>query len=99
MEVVDSIRMLGLKRPIKVNTMIGSDGEPSYGLACGPGRIEAFRELGHTEIPAIVTGASEQDCLVMSLVENCARRQHSPPAILLDGAPYPNRGEPRHHQP
>ena len=43
---------------------------------CGEGQLEAFRVLGKTEIPAIVTEASEPDCLVMSLVENIARRQH-----------------------
>ena len=32
--------------------------------------------LGQDEIPAIVIEASEEDCLVMSLVENIARRQH-----------------------
>ena len=32
--------------------------------------------LGETEIPAIVVDATEADCLVMSLVENIARRQH-----------------------
>jgi hypothetical protein len=29
-------------------------------------------QLGQTEIPAIVIEAEESDCLVMSLVENCA---------------------------
>ena len=92
MEVVESIRAVGLKRPIKVNTMLGPDGKRSYGLACGQGRIEAFRELGHTEIPAIVTEASEEDCLVMSLVENCARRQHRPIDLLQDIATLRKRG-------
>ena len=38
--------------------------------------------LGETEIPAIVIDASEADCLVMSLVENVARRQHRPIDIM-----------------
>lgn len=92
MEVVESIRTVGLKRPIRVNTMIGSDGQRSYGLVCGQGRIEAFRELGRTEIPAIVTEATEEECLVMSLVENCARRQHRSIDLLQDVATLRKRG-------
>lgn len=92
LEVVESIKTVGLKRPIRVNTMIGTDGQRSYGLACGQGRIEAFRELGQTEIPAIVTEASEEECLVMSLVENCARRQHRSIDLLQDVATLRTRG-------
>ncbi|MFE0757903.1 plasmid partitioning protein RepB C-terminal domain-containing protein [Inquilinus sp. NPDC058860] len=92
MDVVESIRAVGLKRPIRVNTMIGPDGQRSYGLACGQGRIEAFRELGRTEIPAIVTEASEEECLIMSLVENCARRQHRSIDLLQDVATLRKRG-------
>lgn len=91
-EVVESIRTVGLKRPIRVNTMIGPDGRRSYGLACGQGRIEAFRELGRTDIPAIVTEASEEECLIMSLVENCARRQHRSIDLLQDVATLRKRG-------
>ncbi|GGC95023.1 plasmid partitioning protein RepB C-terminal domain-containing protein [Chelatococcus reniformis] len=91
-EVLDSIENVGLKRPIKVNTMVGPDGQRSYGLACGQGRIEAFRELGQTEIPALVTDASEEDCMVMSLVENCARRQHPSLDLLQDVTALRQRG-------
>lgn len=38
--------------------------------------MEAYRVLGHAEIPAIVADASEEDGLIMGLVENIARRQH-----------------------
>lgn len=92
LEVVESIKTVGLKRPIRVNTMIGPDGQRSYGLACGQGRIEAFRELGRTEIPAIVADATEEECLVMSLVENCARRQHRSVDLLQDVATLRKRG-------
>lgn len=92
LEVLDSIRTVGLKRPIRVNRMIGPDGQLSYGLACGQGRIEAFRELGRTEIPAIVTDATEVECLVMSLIENCARRQHRSIDLLQDVATLRKRG-------
>ena len=92
LEVVESIRTVGLKRPIRVNTMVAPDGQRSYGLACGQGRLEAFCELGKTEIPAIVTEATEEECLVMSLVENCARRQHRSIELLQDVATLRKRG-------
>lgn len=41
------------------------------------GPLEAFISLGQEEIPAIIIDASEEEALVMSLVENLARRQHS----------------------
>lgn len=74
-EMVESIARIGLKRPITVTRR--ADTEPAeYDLVCGQGRLEAFIELKQDAIPAIVIDADESDCLVMSLVENCARRQH-----------------------
>lgn len=80
-EIIDNIAQIGLKRPITVSPRPGSDGITRYDLVCGQGRLEAFIELGQAEIPAMVVDAAEADCLVMSLVENLARRQH--PAIEL----------------
>lgn len=74
-ELVDSIAHLGLKKPITVSQRAG---KTRYDLVCGQGRLEAFIALGQSEIPAIIVEASEEDCYVMSLVENLARRQHSP---------------------
>jgi ParB-like chromosome segregation protein Spo0J len=39
-------------------------------------RLEAYRALGQAEIPAMVIDASEEGCLVISLLENIARRQN-----------------------
>lgn len=72
--IVESIERAGLKRPITVTQR--ADG--SYDLVCGQGRLEAFRMLGQRRIPAIITTASEEDCYLMSLVENLARRRHNP---------------------
>lgn len=80
-EIIENIAQIGLKRPITVSPRPGGDGTTRYDLVCGQGRLEAFVELGQREIPAIVVDAAEADCLVMSLVENLARRQH--PAIEL----------------
>src|ERR1700693_3163951 len=70
-ELITSIAHLGLKKPITVSRR-GT--EPEYDLVCGQGRLEAFLALGQSEIPAIVIEASQEDCYVMSLVENLARR-------------------------
>lgn len=80
-ELVRSIEMLGLKRPIVVSKHGDSS---SYDLACGEGRIEAFTALGQMEIPAILTDASVEDCILMSLVENIARRRHSPVELVSE---------------
>ena len=77
-EIVDSIRKVGLKQPIKVSRTRGADGEVAYNLVCGQGRMEAFQALKQTEIPAIVTDLSEEDSLVSSLVENIARSKPLP---------------------
>lgn len=83
-EIVQSIANVGLKRPITVSPRKCEADSASYDLVCGQGRIEAFMQLGQTEIPAIVIQAEESDCLVMSLVENCARRQHRAIDLLQD---------------
>lgn len=90
-EIVENIRQIGLKRPITVNRRPDTD-QPHYDLVCGEGRLEAFRTLGETEIPAIVIKATEEDCLVMSLVENIARRQHRPIDIMQEIGSLHERG-------
>lgn len=81
-EIVDSISKVGLKKPITVSRRNGENGEPAYELVCGQGRLEAFISLGQPEIPAIVIDVTEEDCLIMSLIENLARRQHRPMEFL-----------------
>ena len=73
-EVVTSIAHLGLKKPITVSRRKGKGG---FDLVCGQGRLEAFIALGQSVIPAVVIDASPEDCFLMGLVENLARRQHS----------------------
>jgi ParB family transcriptional regulator, chromosome partitioning protein len=88
-ELVASIAELGLKKPITVRERPNANG---YDLVCGQGRLEAFLALGQTAIPAIVIDASEQDCLVMSLVENMARRHHTSLELLREIAELKRRG-------
>jgi ParB family chromosome partitioning protein len=89
--IVDNIARVGLKRPITVSAR-GEKGEETYDLVCGQGRLEAFMQLGQDTIPALVVEAEESECLVMSLVENCARRQHRAVDLLKDVGTLRKRG-------
>lgn len=90
--LVDNISKVGLKRPITVSTRGTEEHKSGYDLVCGQGRIEAFLVLGQTHIPAMVIDASRNDCLVMSLVENCARRQHRAIDLLQEISNLRQRG-------
>lgn len=89
--IVENISEIGLKRPITVTRRQGDDG-PLYDLVCGQGRLEAFRLLEQTEVPALIVTADPEDCLVASLVENCARRQHQAVDLLQDITGMRQRG-------
>lgn len=91
-EIVESIDTIGLKRPITVSRCVHSDGSFQYNLVCGQGRLEAYQRLGMTDIPAMVVDANEEDCLIMSLVENIARRQHPPIEIMREIGSLYKRG-------
>ncbi len=90
-QMVENIAQIGLKRPITVSRRDGID-PAEYDLVCGQGRLEAFIELKQVEIPAIVIDVNEIDCLVMSLVENCARRQHRPIELMREIGTLRKRG-------
>jgi ParB family chromosome partitioning protein len=88
-ELVTSIAHLGLKKPVTVSRRRDGSG---YDLVCGQGRLEAFQILGQDAIPAIVVDAEVDDCLVMSLVENLARRQHTPLELVRGIGSLKQRG-------
>jgi len=90
-QITSNIAELGLKRPITVTRREDADG-PRYDLVCGQGRLEAYQVLGQSEIPALVVEADTEDCLVMSLVENLARRQHRAIDLLHDIEGLKRRG-------
>lgn len=90
-EIVDNIATIGLKRPITV-TRRRTDNSTRYDLVCGEGRLEAFRMLGETEIPAVVIDVAETESLLMSLVENIARRQHRPIDLMAEIGNLARRG-------
>lgn len=88
-ELVTSIAHLGLKKPITVSRRAGTG---VFDLVCGQGRLEAFIALGQKEIPAIAIDVDEEDCFVMSLVENLARRNHSPLELMNEIGALKQRG-------
>ena len=63
-----------------------------YLLVCGQGRYEAYQLLGQTEIPAIVIDVSKEKLLLMSLIENLARRQHSCVELVHEIGSLKDRG-------
>jgi len=80
--IVDNIAQVGLKKPITVTACkSGAEGK-DYDLVCGQGRLEAFVACRQTHIPAMIIDASEEQALIMSLVENLARRHHKATDLL-----------------
>lgn len=77
-KIIDNVSSVGLKRPIVVRRRLNTKDQFRFDLVCGQGRIEAFQNLGWTEIPAFVVDADEKQCLMLSVVENVARRHHRP---------------------
>ncbi len=90
-EIVRNIADLGLKRPVTVVRRDRPEG-PRYELVCGQGRLEAYQALGQRAIPAVVVDATDEDGMVMSLVENIARRQHRAIELLHDIEGLKKRG-------
>lgn len=81
-EIVGNIKAIGLKKPITVTRRPDVEGEARYLLVCGEGRLNAFKSLGETLIPALVVDVSDEEAFIMSLVENIARRQYRPLEFL-----------------
>ncbi|MCK4624700.1 MAG: ParB/RepB/Spo0J family partition protein [Phycisphaerae bacterium] len=91
-EIVSSIRNLGLKKPITISPASGKYGPGDYDLVCGEGRILAFLSLGEKVIPARIQSMSNEDVMLMSLVENLARRQVHSAELLKEIAALKKRG-------
>jgi len=91
-EIISSIKRLGLKKPITVCPASGKYGPGDYDLVCGEGRLLAFLSLGEQVIPARVQTMSSEDLLLMSLVENLARRQARSFELLEEVAVLKKRG-------
>jgi ParB family chromosome partitioning protein len=90
--IVSNISALGLKKPITVARRREAIDGKLYDLVCGQGRLEAFIALEQTEIPAIVIEVTREECFLMSLVENVARRNRSPVELLREISSLKSRG-------
>lgn len=91
-QIVDNIASLGLKKPITVTPKETASGVEEYYLVCGQGRYEAYKILGEKEIPALVVHVTKEELLLISLVENLARRQHSSIELFRDISDLLDRG-------
>lgn len=91
-QIVANIAHLGLKKPITVCHVSGRNGDARYDLVCGQGRLEAYIELGQTEIPVLVVEGTREDLMLMSLAENLARRQHSSVELVREISSLKERG-------
>lgn len=91
-QIIANISNLGLKKPITVSRRNKRGEDNRFNLVCGQGRLEAYIALGQTEIPAIVKDFSEEECLLMSLVENMARRQHATIDLVREIGELKKRG-------
>ncbi|WP_333662385.1 ParB/RepB/Spo0J family partition protein [Acinetobacter sp.] len=76
-EIVESIKKSGLKKPITVRVRTDQSNDLEYDLVCGQGRVEAFKILKQEYIWACILEVSEDQGMVMSLVENIARHNRS----------------------
>jgi ParB family chromosome partitioning protein len=83
---------VGMKRPITVMPCRSRTPDKDYDLICGQGRLEAFMACGQKMIPAIIMDVDEEQALVMSLVENLARRQHRSLDLLRSIEVLQNQG-------
>jgi ParB family transcriptional regulator, chromosome partitioning protein len=92
-EIVDSIGKIGLKKPITVRRKPKRVGHLQYDLVCGQGRLEAFVQLKQDTIPAIILDTDEESCLVMSLVENIARRRIDHDTLIREVKRLKHEGE------
>jgi len=90
--IVDNISHVGLKRPITVSRRQGSGDDKEYDLVCGQGRLEACLALGEREVPAVVIDASKEEQLLMSLVENVARRPYYATELIREVRAQKARG-------
>ena len=81
-DIAANMAAVGLKRPIMVTRSRSGATSKEYDLVCGQGRLEAFQASGQSQIWALVIETDETEALIMSLVENLARRKHRPLELL-----------------
>ncbi|MSR23382.1 MAG: ParB/RepB/Spo0J family partition protein [Gemmatimonadetes bacterium] len=76
-ELAKSIRENGLLQPLVVRPAPGPAAD-GYQLVAGERRLRAVKELGWTEVPAVVREVDDRTLLVLALVENLQREALGP---------------------
>ena len=79
MELVQSIKELGIIQPITVRKL----GNDKFQIISGERRFRASQIAGITEVPAYIRVANDQAMLEMALVENIQRRNLDPIEIAI----------------
>lgn len=74
-ELADSIRIHGIIQPLIVSKVEGTD---KYILIAGERRLRAAQLAGLAEVPVIIRSASENQQLVLALIENIQREDLNP---------------------
>ncbi|OGX27200.1 MAG: hypothetical protein A2787_06000 [Omnitrophica WOR_2 bacterium RIFCSPHIGHO2_01_FULL_48_9] len=72
-QLVESIKEKGVLQPILVR-----EKEDGYEVVAGERRLRAARQLNIVEVPAIIKKVSDQEALVLALVENIQREELNP---------------------
>ncbi|MEG4940756.1 ParB/RepB/Spo0J family partition protein [Microcoleus sp. F4-D5] len=72
--LVESVKTDGILQPLLVRPL----GDDKYELVAGERRYRAAKELGLTEVPAIVRDLTQQQALRVALVENLQREDLNP---------------------
>ncbi len=91
-QIVANIAKLGLKKPVTVSLVEGTNSDVRYNLVCGQGRLEAYLALGQEEIPAILAYGTREELMLISLAENLARRRHTTVELLREISSMKRRG-------
>lgn len=73
-ELVKSIKEKGVLQPI----LVRPKGEGLYECVAGERRLRAAKKAGLKEVPAIVKDFSDEDALVIALIENLQRKNLNP---------------------
>lgn len=72
-QLIESIKEKGVLQPILVR-----EKEEGYEVVAGERRLRAARQLNIEEIPVIIKKVSDQEALVLALVENIQREELNP---------------------
>lgn len=69
-ELASSIKASGLLQPVTVRAVAGGEG---YELISGERRLRAVRQLGWTDVPAVIRAVDDQVLLTLAMIENLQR--------------------------